>query len=70
MLKKQKTGYSELNYNLNKFLLPTVLRKMTDAEFSTVAKLSLTNKKSFQHIINQKIIAELNNLIINMKKHL
>ncbi len=70
MLKKQKMGYLELNHNLNKILLPNVLRKMTDAEFSTVAKLSLTNKKSFQHIINKKIIAELNSLIINNQNNL
>ncbi len=66
MLEEQKLQYSENNSSL----LKTVLRKMTDAEFSTIAKLSITNEELFKNIILQKIIAELNSIIINQQNNL
>ncbi len=63
MLEEQKLQYSEMN----SLLLKTVLRKMTDAEFSTIAKLSITDEELFNNILRQKITAELTSMIISKR---
>ena len=55
--------------NLNTIFLETIFHRMNDEEFSTIAKLCISNNKLFYKTIINKILVEQKNFINYLKNN-